>query len=97
MAAAYRIPHSTFLGWSKSDRDKALWHHVRERSRCDRCGTRADEWDESKGGHRHAYAAELARCRGCEVIESKREAVSKQAKQLGRGIYLRLTRAATRR
>lgn len=81
----YRIPHSEFLSWSPDDRDKAIWQHIRERQACQACGTRPDEWDEERGGHRYAYAAEPKRCRGCELIEAARGSVTDKD---GRGIRI---------
>ena len=89
VCAAYGIPHSEFLSWSEEDRDKAIWHWVWKRQECGTCGTRPDEWDESRGGHRHAYAAEPRRCRGCEVREAAQEAVTAED---GRGVYITLIR-----
>lgn len=81
-----------FLGWGKPDRDLAIWQHVRAKDICPSCGTRAEEWDEAAGGDRDAYHAEERRCRGCELIESRRESIRKRAKELGRGIYVTLVR-----
>lgn len=85
---AYRIPHSAFLKWSADDRDKAIWQYVRTQSTCSKCGTRPEEWDESRGGDRHAYHAVEKRCRGCEEIQAKQESLSGD----GRGIYVGLKR-----
>lgn len=59
------IPHSEFLSWSSSDRDKAVWWMLRQRETCPRCGTRPDEWTPAKGGHRRAYIAQIRTCEGC--------------------------------
>jgi hypothetical protein len=67
----YRLPHSQFLGWSDDDRAKAIWSHVRARQTCARCGTRDEEWDPQRGGHRRAYTAEAHVCRGCEAVEAR--------------------------
>lgn len=85
----YRISHSEFLSWSQDDRDKAIWQHVRERSACSRCGTRPEEWDESRGGHRRAYVAVEKWCGGCEQIEAKQASLTGDE---GRGIYVGLKR-----
>lgn len=67
----YKISHSHFLGgpnrWTALDRAKALWWHIREQERCGSCGTRKAEWDEARGGHRHAYQAVHDLCPGCEA------------------------------
>lgn len=63
----YRIPHSQFLGWAEQDRDKAIWWHVRQLQTCQSCGTRSEEWDETRGGRRDAYGPQSQICRGCEV------------------------------
>lgn len=65
MCAAYRIPHSQFLAWPASDRDKAIWWHVRQRQTCSGCGTRAEEWDPARGGRLDAYKATPVQCIGC--------------------------------
>ncbi|MGW4426435.1 hypothetical protein [Streptosporangium sp. NPDC004631] len=87
MCALYRVRHSEFLGWSADDRDKAVWQHVRARQTCPHCRTRAAEWDERVGGHRHAYVARETRCRGCEVVESKKASMDGTE---GRGVYVEL-------
>jgi len=87
---AYQIPHSTFLAWSKDDRDKAIWQYVRELQRCASCGTRPDEWHESKGGRRDAYEAVLYVCPGCEQREIK--AANLEGKTLPKGHSIRLIR-----
>lgn len=83
----YRLPHSEFLRWSSDDRDKAIWQYIRERQACQACGTRRDEWDETRGGHRYAYAAEKTRCRGCELIEAARATVTDED---GKGVHVSL-------
>ena len=87
--ADYKIRHSEFLKWSADDRDKAIAQHVRSRTACDRCGTRAEEWDEERGGHRRAYYAVETRCLGCEQIEAKRDSLPSD---IGRGIRIALRR-----
>ncbi|WFE45301.1 hypothetical protein [Verrucosispora sp. WMMD1129] len=79
-----------FLGWSKDDRDKAIWQYVRDKQTCRSCGTRPDEWATDAGGHQHAYGAAVARCRGCEVLEAERDRI--KDKPLGGGTYVRLER-----
>ena len=49
--------------------------------RCSSCGTKKDEWDESKGGHRHAYKAETWICHGCEASEAKYAAASENMRE----------------
>lgn len=71
------IPHSQWLGgtgaWTPQDRAKALAWHEWQRTVCQSCGTRADEWDEKAGGDRDAYIPTSLRCHGCESIEQARE------------------------
>lgn len=74
VCAAYGIPHSEFLSWSKTDRDKALWWDIRQRETCQSCGTRAEEWTEDP----QAYTWKVDSCPGCEV----REAGQKTAVQI---------------
>ena len=87
VCASYGMPHSAFLAWSHADRDKAIWWHIRQRQTCPGCGTRAEEWDERLGGHRHAYDPREVRCRGCEVLESKRASLTGDE---GRGVHIEL-------
>lgn len=91
---AYQLPHSGFLAWSKDDRDKAIWEYVRSVEKCPSCGTRDAEWSEADGGHRDAYRAEKARCRGCEVLEYARETVDE--KRDGKGVQIRLVHTERR-
>lgn len=65
---------------------------MRAKATCPDCGTRAEEWDESAGGDRNAYHPEERRCRGCELLDSRRESIKRRAKELGRGIYVTLVR-----
>lgn len=81
----YRIPHSTFLDWDEDDREKAIWWMIRQKETCPRCGTRDREWDETVGGDRNAYGAEVRRCRGCEVKEMAEAA---DLSEYGKGIYI---------
>lgn len=85
----YRIRHSEFLSWDADDRDKAVWHYVRERQTCRSCGTRPEEWDPARGGHHHAYVAESERCRGCEVRQAAEASLTGEE---GRGVHVVLTR-----
>jgi hypothetical protein len=86
---AYSIPHSTFLSWPASDRDKAIWHHIRNRQACPGCGTRPEEWDPKKGGHRDAYHPKPVRCPGCVL---KDEMESRPAVADAPGTYVVLVR-----
>ncbi|GIH76135.1 hypothetical protein [Planobispora longispora] len=83
MCADYRIPHSEFLRWSDSDRDKAIWQHIRARQTCPNCGTRAEEWDPRCGGHPGAYVPDVHRCEGCYQLADA-------GKDLPPGSYARL-------
>lgn len=46
---------------------------------CSGCGTREQEWDKDKGGHRQAYIPKVTSCPGCAVKEGTFEAAAKQA------------------
>jgi hypothetical protein len=93
---AYRISHSHFLGgpdeWTQLDRDKAIWWQARQASVCQSCGTRPAEWDETEGGHPHAYKTEIAHCRGCQTRTIADERFEKNRKKHRRGSYVRLIR-----
>jgi hypothetical protein len=80
------IPHSTFLEWSASDRDKALWWLIHERERCPSCGTRPEEWT----GDRDAYVPMPTTCRGCEVKAQGDEIFERHRKQYRRGTSMRM-------
>ncbi len=62
-----------FLAWSASDRDKAIWQHLRQRQECPGCQTRPAEWDPAQGGRLDAYKASPRRCRGCAAIQELSE------------------------
>lgn len=72
-----------------SDRDKALWWHIRQREACPGCGTRADEWNEAKGGNRFAYEAKITQCSGC--VERERTQETREVKEQ-RGMHVVLVR-----
>lgn len=85
----YRIPHSVFLRWDIADRAKAIWWLTRQRSTCQRCGTRDDEWDAGKPG----YEAVERHCMGCVALERKQEELDKLPKERrprGVSVVLRL-------
>lgn len=88
---AYRIPHSQFLGgtpeWNQTDRDKAIWWHIRQKEKCPNCGTRDSEWDPAQGGRRDAYRVQTHRCRGCEVKGMFPQA---ELEKMGKGVYVYL-------
>lgn len=84
----YRVPHSVFLDWSASDRDKAIWWHVRQREACPGCGTRRAEWDEQRGGDRFAYTARKTRCRGCQVAQQEEKTLDPKKDGLGVRVVL---------
>lgn len=79
MCERFGIPHSRFLGgdgsWSALDREKALAWREWQRWSCGECGTRPDDWDPGRGGHRDAYIADTVRCPGCERIAQERDLV----------------------
>lgn len=87
VCAEYRISHSQFLGWSESDRAKAIWWHVRQKTTCAGCGTRPEEWDETQGGDRHAYAAAKYVCAGCEQVQAFQASIKDDKT---RGLYVAL-------
>ena len=78
MCEKYQIFHSEFLAKSASDRDKAIWWHLRKVKTCPGCSTRPEEWDEELGGHRRAYRAEILQCEGCLRIFRAQEDLEKK-------------------
>lgn len=84
------IPLSQFLAWSPTDQEAALAWQAREASRCPGCGTPEADWDETDGGSRHAWVADLHICQGCVQIEAARTQLDGDPKLRGR--HIRLTR-----
>jgi hypothetical protein len=82
------IPLSGFLSWSVADQDAALAWQAHENRRCPGCGTHPDDWNEKKGGSRHAYHGEWGTCQGC--VELQRLNESPQVQSGGRGVHTRL-------
>lgn len=65
-------------GWTQHDRDAALAWLIRERRRCQGCGTLREDWDRAAGGHPHAYRAERSQCPGCAALETSRKLARKR-------------------
>lgn len=87
VCSAYGIPHSEFLSWRPTDRDKAVWWELRQRSTCQSCGTRQEEWDPDRGGSRDAYRADLHQCAGC-VERQRAEDAPDLKEQRGMSVIL---------
>lgn len=77
VCAEFHLPHSEFLAWGTSDRDKAIWWYLRKRQTCPGCGTRPDEWNPDVGGSWHAYRFEAVQCEGCLKRHRAEEALEK--------------------
>lgn len=92
VARFYRIPHKEFLGWTKHDRDLALWLHVRETQTCGGCGTRAEEWDPDQGGSPTAYLPTQSVCPGCARIAERQKQLSTAYDTLPGGLKVHLRR-----
>jgi hypothetical protein len=67
---------------------------VRARQTCPQCGTRPDEWDPSKGGHRRAYLAEVDVCRGCQAIDQRTSVLTDDQRRRGMQVVLKRQEAA---
>lgn len=65
------LPHSTLLNWSETDRTKLLAYLIDEASRCASCGTSDWEFDQDP----NAYYPGIRMCRGCALVEMRREDV----------------------
>jgi hypothetical protein len=93
------LAHSQFLGgparWTDEDREKALAWAELDRQTCNRCGTRDEEWDPARGGHRRAYTFEPDICPGCEPRERAEEQLNGPDWQSQRGRRLRSRRRRT--
>lgn len=85
VCAEYKIAHSEFLGWDDSDRDKAIWWHIRQAEKCPSCGTREGDWVKDH----NAFVGEKIRCRGCEIRERTQDSVTEAD---GRGVHVVLRR-----
>lgn len=89
----YRVSHSHFLGgpavWTDTDRDKAIWWHVRSSETCGSCGTRRAEWLDEDGNPWNAFTAEKVRCHGCEAKERTEKSIKESD---GKGIRVELRR-----
>lgn len=57
---------------------KVLAWVIEKGAACPDCGTRLEEWDPKKGGHRQAYAAVTFRCPGCMQSEAVWTDIHKQ-------------------
>lgn len=64
---------------------------MRKRQACPGCGTRPEEWDPDRGGHRHAYRAETLQCEGCLKRERAEQALAKE-KNPPPGMHVTLVR-----
>lgn len=77
VCAAYGIPHSEFLSWSKTDRDKALWWDIRQRETCQSCGTRPEQLEEDPA----SWTWKVESCPGCELRAKGQQVATMQAKR----------------
>lgn len=92
------IPHSRFLGWPELDQDKALAYAQVQAETCPQCNTRPEEWDPAVGGDRHAYAATVHICPGCQATgDMEHELRSRQDESSGRYVVLLPRHAAEER
>lgn len=84
---SYCGPHgiawSDFLSWSKISRDAAIVWDLRRRQSCGSCGTHPDAWDPARGGHDHAFVAEVRGCRGCETVASAQQQLPEELAKIG--------------
>jgi hypothetical protein len=60
------IPHSTFLGWSHLDREKAMGYTLYEAQRCGDCGTHPLDWPEETD--EPPLRVEAERCFACQAL-----------------------------
>lgn len=90
----YQISYSHFTGgpavWTQADRDKALAYRIRKAETCPNCGTRPDEWNPDKGGHRHAYLPTIEIDPGCEQRQRKEAELQTDAWKNQKGAYVAL-------
>jgi hypothetical protein len=55
------------LAWDEDDQDKALSYVTEEKTVCEECGTRSEEWDNEE----YPYVSWTRRCKGCEAMEQE--------------------------
>ncbi|WP_256789808.1 hypothetical protein [Frankia sp. AvcI1] len=85
---AWGIPHSRFLAWPDVDQDKAVAYARFRAECCPQCGTRDAEWDPAEGGDRHAYAAAVHICPGCQTRGDLEHELQDGDEQSGRYVVL---------
>jgi len=86
------LPHSEFLSWREDDQEKALWWEARNKQRCSSCHTHPDEWDETQGGHPHAFTPEERICMGCrhKAIAQDQLDAARKAGDPKHGVFIAL-------
>lgn len=87
------IPHSLFRGigdgtWTPRDRAKALAYRAYQRTVCEQCGTRAEDWVDDAGEFVDAYVAATHRCFGCQELARKQEEIPDGKEGRGIKVYL---------
>lgn len=75
-----------FLERSTYSQAAALAWQAHESQRCSGCGTHPDDWDESKGGKRHAWQAVIRNCEGC--VRTEMVGRTDEAKRPGARIHM---------
>lgn len=84
------LAHSTFLGWSTDDQDKAVaWallqkeEAVASAARCQQCGTLPSDWLDEEGRDRMPppYIARTELCVGCHVLEDTVQEIPEAARR----------------
>lgn len=68
------LPHSKFLEWDASDRDKAISYMQWKKKFCPRCGTDPAEWLDERGRtvEPPPFVATTNVCHGCATLEEER-------------------------
>lgn len=74
------------MRWTPLDRAKAEEYAAWKAAACPGCGTREDEWDPKRGGHRFAFVASTHRCPGCELKEMERDQIPENTKGIKIGL-----------
>lgn len=83
------LPHSEFLGWDETDRDKAIAWLAEQRETCDRCGTRESDWvHDGKALTPPKWDVDTYRCPGCAQIDRLARSIPDEADRAGLSIRI---------
>jgi hypothetical protein len=64
---------------------------IEQALKCADCGTKLEEWDPKRGGHRQAYAVKEFICPGCLQSEAVWEGIHREKSHKGKKLRLEPT------